>query len=213
MNPAKHIGLGWIWVWATVSIMCANLTTLGTWGSIWAIISGVIAFVSAAILIGRWCYHKRALRELATVDFGRSGGFMPNYMSYTSENSQSADITITIKADIDIERIRIGFRGGGNPPKIEHLYDWNYPNYEPSYRGLKEDLIHDWSWDYFQPQHRSKGSHVFIAIRYTANHSFNGTLEVGLTCSKSHKVFSLPFEVRDPSLIQSIPHTGEPSSQ
>jgi hypothetical protein len=210
MRRNKHGTTIWIWFWGILTLMLAGLTqaTQNTW-IFWVTLVTVCVLIATTLWnVGRYFCRQKELRELATIDFGAPRSSTPNHVSYVSDSSQSVDITITMKADISVERIRLCFKGGTDAPKIEHLYDWKYPNYEPSNRELKEDLEHAWFWDYYQPLHRSKGSHIMIGIRYLASHSFNGILEIGLTCVGSQKIYALPFLIKGGELGKVPPTTS-----
>jgi hypothetical protein len=190
--------LHWIYFWEIRAVL-SNTVGHGTdWGLLVSSITAFFVVAGTFYGIGRWYFRKRHLNNPAEVYYEISTDNIQNtYTTNESAEIQHLVITIKMKCETNVERIRLQFKGEGrgipqilkfyNPYREDKKVSDNIESYEAENAN--------WHWDYRDPLHRLKGSRIQLGIEYIAKDTFKGLLEIGITCSETAKVLRLPFAV------------------
>jgi len=150
------------WFFTLAIIAGVGNSMLGNAGSIAAIIAGVIALASAIIIVSRWLYRRKQLKDLLEVYY-----LIPQYQypatqfrGAPSAEERLCDLTMGIgcyrimfitvpKTNFSVDNMRILFSGSDrNKPK-----DYGYDNpfvVEPLTDTLGRQQFRDW-WGNIQP--------------------------------------------------------------
>jgi len=163
----------------------AGASTLTNWGSIWAIVAGVITLglVIWQIVMWRIDQHKKKI-VFKLLDMG----FKP--LTSIAETASISEIkrvekVLYLKLDTHVELISVFFDGIGKRPEIKDLDDpfWEHHTkaeyiYLTSPPNFKDGRC---EWHYRNPFHRTINSTISIGIDYLAIGRFDGHLIFEMT--------------------------------
>ena len=113
-----------IMFFALASIMGAQ--TLTDWGSIWAIVAGIVATGLAFVALSRCINGKRGLRELFEAYDPKTKREINSFIIHVSPNPQVLKLTLRMKASVNIQYIAISVVGSGQVPSIGKPYDYQF---------------------------------------------------------------------------------------
>jgi hypothetical protein len=186
-----------------VAIVCASTWTIA--GTVISLI--VLLFLIDQMILGgkytKYIHRKLTLRKTFDVFHILASSNNPDNGEsactiYASPDKQRVKFTIQMRKELTMGFIRLEFKGEGEIPIIEDLYDWYIEDeVKPHNVIVKRTKDGGILWEYTTPKPRFKDSNTTIGIKCLARDSFEGVLDFRVTFNEIQRMSrAIPFKVK-----------------